>query len=146
MKLKGRTLLALITGVIVLAACAFAIAETKAPDKPYVIDNSDVFKARKSTPVTFDHAKHKELACTTCHHEFKDGQNVWKEGQEVKKCSACHKLEADGKIVKLYAAFHADSEHSCVGCHEKMKKEQKKSGPTTCAQCHPKKGAGAEAK
>ncbi len=147
MKLKGRALVALITGLVVLAAYVLAIAETKAPDKPYVIDNSDVFKPRKQTPVTFDHSKHKDLACTTCHHDFKDGQNVWKEGEEVKKCSVCHKLDADGKIVKLYAAFHsAESEHSCIGCHKKMKKEQKKAGPTACAQCHPKKGAESEAK
>ena len=88
MKHKGRVLLGLILGVAVLAAFTLAYAATKAPDKDVTIESKDVFKTPKKAPVTFSHTKHKEAQCTDCHHEFKDGQNVWKEGQEVKKCSA----------------------------------------------------------
>ena len=54
----------------------------------------------------------------------------------MKKCSACHKLKADGKAVKLEAAYH----NKCAGCHKLMKKEKKKTGPqkAQCVKCHPK--------
>lgn len=144
MKHKGRILIALTLGIVCLAAFTLAYAESKAPDKEITINSSDIFKERKQTPVPFAHSVHKTQKCTDCHHEFKDGKNVWQEGQEVKKCSACHKLEADGKIVKLYAAYHGDYEHSsCVGCHKRITKEKKKAGPTACAKCHPKKDGAA---
>jgi hypothetical protein len=135
MKDKGRVILALIIGVACLAAFTVAYAATKMPDKDITID-SKVYEKKKKTPVVFSHPKHKELKCTTCHHEYKDGKtNVWKEGQEVKKCSSCHKDKAEGKIVKLEKAFH----DQCQGCHKKLKKEKKKTGPTACTKCHPKK-------
>jgi hypothetical protein len=133
---KRRALLALILGVAVLAAFTLAYAATKMPDKPITIDSKEVFTTKKQSPVVFDHAKHKEFKCDQCHHEHKDGKNVWKEGQEVKKCSACHKLEPQGeKMVKLEKAYH----DQCVACHKKLKEEKKKTGPTPCAKCHPKK-------
>ncbi len=142
MKHRGRVLLALILGVAVLAAFTLAYAATKAPDKDISIESKDVFTAPKKGPVTFSHAKHKEAPCTTCHHEYKDGQNVWKEGQEVKKCGACHKLEAKDKVVGLEKAYH----DRCQGCHKKLKQEKKKTGPTVCAKCHAKKPGEAEEK
>ena len=133
---RRRTLLALVLGLAVLAAFTLAFAATKVPDKPITIDSKDVFTTRKQVPVVFDHAKHKEFKCTQCHHEFKDGQNVWKEGQEVKKCSDCHKLEAQNeKMLKLEKAYH----DQCVNCHKNLKKEKKTSWPTACTKCHPKK-------
>jgi cytochrome c553 len=135
MKNRGRIALALVLGVAILAAFSLANAATTAPDKDIVIHSSDVFTAPKQTPVTFSHAKHKDAKCTDCHHEYKDGKNVWKEGQEVKKCSACHKLKDEGKVVKLEKAYH----NLCQNCHKALKKENKKTGPTACAKCHPKK-------
>lgn len=136
MKQKGRVFTALILAVTVLAAFTIAYAANKAPDKDIVIESKDVFTKPKKTPVTFSHEKHKAAKCTDCHHEFKDGKNVWQEGQEVKKCSTCHKLKADGKVIKLEAAYH----EKCGGCHKKMKEEKKPSGPqkAQCAKCHPK--------
>lgn len=135
MKKRGRIALALVLGVAVLAAFTLAYAANKAPDKDISIHSTDVFKSPKQTAVTFSHEKHKEAKCTTCHHEYKDGKNVWQEGQEVKKCSTCHKLEDNGKIVKLEKAYH----EMCQNCHKALKKEKKKTGPTACAKCHPKK-------
>jgi len=134
MKHKGRVILALIVGVACLAAFTLAYAATKMPDKEVTID-SKVYEAKKKTPVVFSHPKHKELKCIQCHHEYKDGQNTWKEGQEVKKCSSCHKGKAEGKVVKLESAFHKQ----CQDCHKAMKKDKKKTGPTACTKCHPKK-------
>ena len=105
-----------------------------APAEDLVI-KSDVFKKHKKSPVTFSHKKHKGFECTRCHHEMKDGKNVWKKGQEVKKCGACHKLKKEGKVKKLEKAFH----DQCQQCHKKLKKAKKKTGPTSCTKCHPKK-------
>ncbi len=111
-----------------------AFAANKAPEGDITI-HSDLFKSFKQGPVLFPHAKHKAAKCTTCHHDYKDGKNVWKEGDEVKKCSACHKLEDNGKVVKLEKAYH----ERCQTCHKKFKNENKPTGPVTCAKCHQKK-------
>lgn len=134
MKKRGIILLALIL-CGAAAACTLAYAANKMPDKDLVIDSKDVIKEKKKTPVVFAHGKHKEFKCTQCHHEYKDGKNVWKEGQEVKKCGECHKEKKEGKLPKLEKAFH----NQCVKCHKDLKKEKKKHGPTACTKCHPKK-------
>jgi hypothetical protein len=131
---SGRVVLALILGVALTVAFTLAYAKTEVPAEDLVI-KSDVFKKHKKSPVTFSHKKHKGFECTRCHHEMKDGKNVWKKGQEVKKCGACHKLKKEGKVKKLEKAFH----DQCQKCHKKLKKQKKKTGPTSCSKCHPKK-------
>ncbi|MBM3298850.1 MAG: cytochrome c3 family protein [Deltaproteobacteria bacterium] len=135
MKHTGRVVPALVVGAAVLVAMTLAFAATKAPDKEITIESKDVFKERTKAPVVFAHLKHKDVKCAQCHHEYKDGKNVWEEGQEVKKCGACHKLEDADKVFKLKTAMH----NQCVECHKKMKKEKKQTGPTACTKCHPKK-------
>jgi hypothetical protein len=135
MKNRGSVFLVILLGIAVFAAFTLAYAATKAPDKDITIHSSDVFKQPKKSPVTFSHEKHKGAKCADCHHEFKDGKNVWQEGQEVKKCSACHKLEAEGNVLKLEKAYH----DKCQNCHKELKKEKKKTGPTACTKCHPAK-------
>ena len=132
---RTKVLVALVLGVAFIAAVTLAYAATKAPEKGFTIYSTDVFKEPKQGPVIFPHDKHKELKCTECHHVLKDGKNVWKQGDEVQKCSACHKLKAEGKTVKLEKAFH----ERCQTCHKKLKKEKKKTGPTSCTKCHQKK-------
>ena len=132
---KGRLGVVLVIGLA--AAVTVAVAATKAPDKEIVIESKAVFEKLTKSPVTFYHTKHKGVACTECHHEYKDGQNVWKEGQEVKKCGECHKVKKQDKILGLKDAFHKN----CQDCHKKMAKERgkDKSGPTACNKCHPPK-------
>lgn len=142
MKHQGRLILALVVGIAVASACTLAYAKTEAPEKEITIESKDVFKTPKKGPVTFSHPKHKEIECTQCHHEYKNSKNVWQKGQEVKKCEACHKLESDGKKVKLEKAYH----DTCVECHKKLRKEKKKTGPTSCTKCHPKVEKGKEKK
>lgn len=136
MKSRGRVVLALILGVAVAAAATLAYAATKMPEKDLVLKSS-LFKKMKKTPVVFAHKKHKEFKCTRCHHEMKDGKNVWKKGQEVKRCDQCHKLKKKDKTKKLEKAYH----DQCIKCHKKLKKERgkDKTGPTACTKCHPKK-------
>ncbi|MBT8340490.1 MAG: cytochrome C [Desulfatitalea sp.] len=73
--------------------------------------------------VPFDHQQHEKVGgnCRTCHHAA------------LSACVKCHTLEGDpdGDQVKLAQAMHqADSERSCVGCHNR-----KKARPE-CAGCH----------
>lgn len=135
---KGRVYIAVVLCILMAGALTLAYAATKAPDKDITIHSTDVFKESKKGPVQFSHDKHKGAKCTDCHHEYKDGKNAWQEGQEVKKCSTCHKLEAQDKIVKLEKAYH----DGCQGCHKKLKAEKKKTGPTSCTKCHPKASGG----
>ncbi len=121
----------------------------KAGDVPDVITiKSSIYEKHRKSPVEFTHKKHAEdykIACTECHHVYKDGKNVWKEGDPVQKCEECHndpttkglkKLPPEQQKRNLELAFH----NNCVGCHKKLKKENKDTkAPTTCKQCHPKK-------
>lgn len=132
---KGRVILMLFLGGAVAVGVTLAYAATKMPEKDIVIESKAVFEKLTKSPVTFSHAKHKELKCTQCHHEYKDGKNVWQEGQEVKKCGECHKKEKQDKMPGLKDAMHKE----CIDCHKKVKAEKKKTGPTACAKCHPKK-------
>jgi len=104
-----------------------------------VISNA-VYKTDRKGPVRFSHSEHAEgyvESCDGCHHEYKDGKNIWQEGQPVKKCSACHDpSKSEGRIKKLNIAFHKN----CKGCHRELAKE----GPTQapyrqCTDCHEKR-------
>lgn len=127
--------------VIAFAAAAMmgsgAIAQTtKSGDVADTLKIQDpLFKKPKKAAVEFTHKKHAEdykIKCADCHHVFKDGKNVWKEGDKVDKCSACHTspTKNQGKTLSLKNAYHKN----CQGCHKKEKK-----GPTKCNECHPKK-------
>lgn len=135
MKEKAKIVLSLILTVAVACAVTLVYAATEAPKEDIVINSTDVFPKKMKGDVIFSHTKHKDLKCTDCHHVFKDGKNVWKEGDEVRKCSACHKKKKEGKVDKLKNAFHKQ----CMDCHKKLKKEKKKTGPISCSKCHEKK-------
>ncbi|MEW6443139.1 MAG: cytochrome c3 family protein [bacterium] len=107
---------------------------------------SQAWTAKKNENTKFSHKKHAtelQIACTDCHHEYQNGNNVWKEGDPVQKCEACHTVIKTGKALKeappeekklsLYNAFH----DNCTKCH----KEEAK-GPTKCQECHPKRKVG----
>jgi hypothetical protein len=74
--------------------------------------------------VAFDHGRHEGHTdrCATCHH------------QGLQKCGDCHSVTGrpEGGGVTLEQAFHArNSEHSCVGCHQRVVMADKR-----CAGCH----------
>ena len=73
--------------------------------------------------VTFDHKLHEQvtLDCRTCHHK------------EISACSSCHTLEgtASTDYANIAHVMHKeDSNRSCVGCHNEIKKQSE------CAGCH----------
>ncbi len=127
-----------------------AAASQKAPDQMTM--NSKVYQEHQKGLVTFTHAKHSaeyKLACADCHHVYKDGKNVWKEGDEVQQCEACHSQgkPPTGKDAPALSSqeknrtYHYSAIHeNCVGCHKANQKAAKeKPGPTTCKDCHPQK-------
>ena len=123
--------IALFTGVGILIA-------TDVQDEISVY--SDAFKKHKKGAVKLTHKKHNvdyKVACTECHHVYKEGKNVYKEGDPVQKCSECHDaVKSEGKVKKLMLAYH----RNCQGCHKGLEKAGKKTGPTKkCNDCHEKK-------
>jgi hypothetical protein len=134
-------------GVVFL--CAVVYAAQGAPDT--VTMESKLFPKHKKSLVTLTHKKHNvdyKIACDMCHHVYKDGKNVWKEGDTVQRCDACHseakaprpkegepRLSKAEKVRKYYySAIH----ENCAGCHKDLKKAGKPTGPTSCSGCHPK--------
>ncbi len=152
--MKKRALLTvMISALGVALLCAGVCAAQQAPDTTTM--DSVVFAEHKKALVTFTHKQHSDkeagykIPCTDCHHVYKEGKNVWKEGDEVQKCTACHseakapkakegepKLSKKEKIKKYYySAIH----ENCKGCHTDLKKAGKPTGPAACKDCHPKK-------
>ncbi len=88
--------------VIIIIALFFGTGLLIATDIPQDMNiKSDVYKRHRKGPVPFSHQKHidSKIACTECHHVYKDGKNVFKEGDPVQKCSACHDAkETKGKV------------------------------------------------
>ncbi len=139
-----------VLAAVCLMAASFVItsaifAEQEVADN-FIIQSS-LFEKRTKANIEFTHKKHSEehkVACVECHHVYKDGKNVWKEGDEVQKCQECHDVikktkecteEEKKKHLKL--AIH----NNCFkGCHKKLKKENPESkAPAKCLECHPKK-------
>lgn len=110
---------------------------TEVPDE--VIIENQGYKSDKKGPVAFSHKKHGEVyevACTECHHEYKEGENVWKEGDPVKKCADCHSpLQTEGDVLKLNVAYH----NNCKSCHKEAVAEGKEAPYKKCTECHQKK-------
>ena len=132
----------LLLGAVILSIVLFTgVGILIATDCPGEISiKSDAFTKYKKGAVKFSHTKHHadyKIACTECHHVYKDGKNVFKEGDPVQKCSECHDaLKSQGKVKKLMLAYHKN----CQGCHKQLAKAGKKTGPTRkCNSCHEKK-------
>jgi len=138
MKKRLLTLVMVIfTGLLFFTVGALIAADVEDEVK---IENKGYQKDKKGH-VKLSHKKHSvdyKVACTDCHHEYKDGKNVWKEGEPVKKCSECHNpLKKDGKIKKLQNAYH----RNCKNCHKAYIKDHpdSKAPFKKCTKCHQKK-------
>jgi len=136
--MKKRTLTLImvsIAGLLFLVAGAL----TAAGGSDDIMISNEGYKSDKKGPVKFSHKKHIEalkIACTDCHHDYKDGKNVWKEGEPVKKCAACHDpLEKKGDVDKLNTAYH----NNCKECHKKAVADGKEAPYKKCNECHQKK-------
>lgn len=108
--------------VAAAVACGPAFA-ADAPAKPVKIQA----EGAKRPPVLFDHAKHKDVKCETCHHKEK---NPGGEHQ----CVKCHKIADDAatKAPKIETAMHGKDVGKCYGCHRAEDAKHK----LKCNDCH----------
>lgn len=129
------TYVSILVGVFFLTVGILAAEDATTPPEKVTINNEGYKKDTKGV-VEFSHLKHTKdynTTCTDCHHEYKDGQNVWKEGDAVKKCSSCHDPQNDqDNAKKLQTAFH----NNCKDCHKKSNKDTAPS--SKCNDCHAK--------
>ncbi len=131
------------TGLLFFTVGALIAADVTDPDK-VTIENKG-YKKDKKGPVILHHKKHHDpgqdgykVACTECHHDYKDGKNDWKDCDPVKKCSECHNpLKKEGKVMKLQNAYH----RNCKNCHKAYIKDHpdSKAPYKKCTNCHQKK-------
>ena len=158
----------LLAGLMVIASVFVAAAIYAGTSVPDVIDShykgEDGSYELKKSMVKFTHKKHAEdyvqqyadlypNKCGDCHHDEnnKPLSNL-KVGDDVQKCSECHKVAGEApkkdknkKKIKYKKAeklqWHAEAIHdNCRGCHRAFNKKYKpKKAPTTCTKCHPKK-------
>ena len=135
-------LMVTLIGLIFLTVGALASADKvdKGPDE-IMIENSGYEKDKKG-PVAFSHKKHHDeykTVCADCHHKYEGDKNIWKEGDPVQKCSACHDPKAKkDKADKLQNSYHKN----CKDCHKKLiaeGKEAEKLPYKKCNDCHQKK-------
>lgn len=112
-----------------------------------VIIENKVYKEDKMGPVAFRHQRHagrylnpdgRNIPCEECHHEYIEGENVWREGDTVRNCgtTACHDpLEKKGeRQERLRTAYH----NNCKVCHrDTAKADGNKNAPyIRCSGCH----------
>ncbi len=75
-----------------------------------------------------------ELSCLDCHHQYENDENILDEaeledGEFEATCSSCHNQKSKFGTQK---AFH----QQCIGCHNTLKKDKQKAGPSLCGECH----------
>lgn len=129
----------LLIGWFLMAGALRAADQKEIPDE--IMIDGKAYASDKKGPVKFshlDHAENYDVTCAECHHVYKDGKNVWEEGQPVQKCVECHDAEkSEGNVKKLQIAFH----QNCKDCHRDLVKEgiSEEAPYKKCNDCHEKK-------
>ncbi len=127
--------------------------EMNVPMGTILIEPPDSIEPKRSA-VEFPHSLHFSNSCTTCHHK-------WELTTPIVGCrtSGCHDLfesplkeASEGSPKTLPPAYFKKAYHDmCIGCHKRIKEENKKleasyrklekplpaAGPTSCRKCHP---------
>lgn len=82
-----------------------------------------ILEGGTSGPVPFPHLAHQEALgdCSICHELFPQA------------AGAIERLKASGELKQKQVM-----NKQCTKCHKVLKKEGKKTGPTTCKSCHVK--------
>ena len=110
-------------------------AEASGSGDEIIIENQG-YENDKKKPVRLSHKKHAEeygIACDSCHHVYQEGENVWKQGDPVAKCVACHDpVEDQDNVIRLQSAFH----NNCRNCHKEISQEGKEAPYKKCTDCH----------
>ena len=135
-----RTVLFLLIGVIYIILIAaglgmvYTVGETipvkeltiTKPENKISIAHTEIFGKLERPQVIFDHKKHEEAlkkeGCNTCHPM-----------NDKKKLLFDFPKKVKGKGEKaVMNAFHDE----CIECHKLKSRENKKTGPVVCAECH----------
>ncbi len=113
-----KKLVLFLAAVVFCAGVGLRAAATDAP-----ADGLKVTNFGKKGVVTFDHSKHKDSGCETCHHNASEGKY---------KCGECHKAKAQGDAPSFKDAAHKRNMGKCWSCH-RAKDAKKK---LKCRDCH----------
>jgi len=110
------------TVIGVLAVCAVLLGNQAFSEQGKDIKAVIELPAGNKGDVTFPHVKHHKVVpdCQTCHAMY------------PQKTSGISNDIKAGKLKKKQAMGH------CLSCHRANKAENKKSGPTSCNECHKK--------
>jgi len=124
--------LAMVVGAVLGAVTVHADLPRDPPATSLI--HSPILRPTQKGPVTFSHARHEraKVACTSCHHDYQGRRNVWRQGQPVQKCEACHFAVPRAKRLDLKNAFH----RQCKTCHGQRRAGGRPAGPLKCAECH----------
>ena len=132
-------LIALIFAVTLMAGNLFQVnADTKEDrDLNEININYKGYAKDRRGPVPFPHLYHAKeygIACWDCHHDIKDGENIWVPWGETNPCITCHPAQTKKpEDISLQRAFH----YGCKRCHLKMAGEGTfTEDPRKCSSCH----------
>ena len=103
------------------------------------IGHREVFGKLQRPPVIFPHELHMSSldkeGCGACHHVYdKSKGKLVPVDDDGTFCKKCHGAKRSGNTPGLREAFHGQ----CTGCHRDLIRKEKKTGPTTCGECHRK--------
>lgn len=142
----GKLISCGIVAVLLVFAASLAVIAAEAQPPDMVTIKAALWPTPTKAPVELTHKKHAEdhkIACADCHHKYEGGKNVWKQGDAVQKCEACHtdptiqgekKLPEAQQKLNLKLAFH----NNCQECHKAAKqKDANSKAPVVCTGCHP---------
>jgi hypothetical protein len=118
-----RLILATLSAILI-SGFGFGLAQAAdAPKEPVKIETA----GGKKPPVLFEHSKHADQKCETCHHTHNNEANEH-------RCVKCHKLADDEatKAPKIDTAMHGKDKGVCFKCHKAEDAVHK----LKCADCH----------
>ncbi|MEW6666484.1 MAG: cytochrome c3 family protein [Thermodesulfobacteriota bacterium] len=130
--------------LVTLGGAGFAVGaaeRARGSGDVLTLDNKG-YKSDRKGAVTFTHLKHAmeyRVSCWDCHHEYKDGKNIWSPWGETQQCVQCHDpAKSKDKVMNLQKAYHLN----CKTCHQNLAAQKKKTGPhKKCLGCHKEQSA-----
>ena len=128
---RNSRAVALCVGVLMLACVSLAAHSTR-----LALREPTLPLAAHTLPLDFPHAKHTQVNCLTCHHNFADGTGF-------ENCVLCHQSERADLKVGVEARFH----DFCLECHRSPGSALQGHGPVSgCLGCHRKSAPGSAAR